>query len=173
MKTIIGLSLFALALSFCNLLGRRNANSNTRPSGIRTESATPENPNASTQQAQPGVAAAPPGVETLPGPNQNTAANRPPARKTISGGVLNGKAIKLVQPPYPAIARAAHASGTVNVQVTIDEDGNVISASAVSGHPLLQASAVAAARASKFSPTIIGGQYVKVTGVIVYNFVEK
>ena len=91
--------------------------------------------------------------------------------KTISGGVLNGKATNLVKPPYPAAAKAVRASGAVNVQVTIDESGNVISASAVSGHPLLRASAVQAARASKFSPTMLAGQAVKVTGVIVYNFV--
>lgn len=94
-----------------------------------------------------------------------------PVPKTISGGVVNGKAVNLVKPPYPAAARAVQASGAVNVQVTIDERGNVISASAVSGHPLLRASAVQAARASKFSPTQLSGQPVKVTGVIVYNFV--
>lgn len=90
--------------------------------------------------------------------------------KVISGGVVNGKAINLVKPPYPAAARAVRASGAVNVQVTIDENGNVISASAVSGHPLLRAAAVEAARASKFSPTLLSGQPVKVTGVIIYNF---
>ena len=96
----------------------------------------------------------------------------PPAapRAPISGGVLNGKAVRLVQPSYPAIARSAHVSGTVTVQVTIDESGNVISAHATSGHPLLQSSAVAAARASKFSPTKLSGQAVKVSGVIIYNF---
>ena len=94
-----------------------------------------------------------------------------PAPKTISGGVVNGKATNLVKPPYPAAARAVRAAGAVNVQVTIDENGNVISASAVSGHPLLRAAAVAAARSSKFSPTMLSGQAVKVTGVIVYNFV--
>jgi protein TonB len=94
-----------------------------------------------------------------------------PAPKTISGGVVNGKATNLVKPPYPAAARAVRASGAVNVQVTIDESGNVISASAVSGHPLLRAAAVQAARSSKFSPTMLSGQAVKVTGVIVYNFV--
>lgn len=113
------------------------------------------------------------GVRTLTSPDQKSAANAPARPTTISGGVLNGRATKLVQPPYPAIARAAHVSGTVNVQVTIDEDGNVISAHALSGHPLLKPAAVAAARASKFSPTIISGQHVKVTGVIVYNFVER
>jgi protein TonB len=96
-----------------------------------------------------------------------------PPRAPISGGVLNGKAISLPKPAYPPIAKAAHASGTVTVQVTIDENGNVISAHAVSGHPLLQAVAVAAARGARFSPTKLSGQPVKVTGVITYNFVAQ
>lgn len=90
--------------------------------------------------------------------------------KIISGGVVNGKAINLVKPPYPAAARAVRASGAVNVQVTIDEKGSVISAVAVSGHPLLRAAAVEAARASTFSPTLLMGVPVKVEGVLVYNF---
>ncbi len=93
--------------------------------------------------------------------------------KTISGGVLNDKAISLPKPPYPPIARAAKASGTVVVQVTVDENGNVISARAVSGHPLLQAAAIAAARGARFSPTRLSGQPVKVTGLITYNFVAE
>ncbi len=90
--------------------------------------------------------------------------------KSISGGILNGKANLLVKPEYPAAARAVRAAGAVNVQVTIDEQGNVISASAVSGHPLLRAAAEKAAKASRFSETRLGGQPVKVTGIIVYNF---
>ena len=96
-----------------------------------------------------------------------------PPRAPISGGVLNGKAISLPRPAYPPIARQAHASGTVVVQVTIDENGSVISAHAVSGHPLLQGVAVAAARGARFSPTKLSGQPVKVTGVITYNFVAQ
>ncbi|HVE57705.1 MAG TPA: TonB family protein [Pyrinomonadaceae bacterium] len=95
----------------------------------------------------------------------------PDTSRTINGGVINSKATNLVKPPYPAAAKAVRASGAVNVQVTIDEQGNVISASAVSGHPLLRAAAVQAARASTFSPTLLSGQPVKVTGIIVYNFV--
>ena len=91
----------------------------------------------------------------------------------VSGGVLNGKAVSLPKPPYPPIARAVHASGSVAVQVTIDESGKVISARAVSGHPLLQQSAVQAAYGARFSPTILSGQPVKVTGVIMYNFVAQ
>src|SRR5256885_17134995 len=86
----------------------------------------------------------------------------PPVKPTphapISGGVLNGKAIHLVQPTYPAMARTAHVSGQVSVQVLIDENGNVVAAHASTGHPLLQPAAVAAARASKFTPTKLSGQ---------------
>jgi protein TonB len=84
---------------------------------------------------------------------------------------MNGKAISKPAPAYPAIARAARASGTVTVQVLIDESGRVTSARAVSGHPLLQQSAVQAAYGARFSPTLLSGQPVKVTGVITYNFV--
>lgn len=98
---------------------------------------------------------------------------KPTPRAPISGGVLNGKAVRLVQPPYPAIARSAHASGQVVVQVLIDENGNVVAAHATSGHPLLQAAAVNAARASKFTPTKLSGQPVKVNGVIIYNFLAQ
>jgi len=91
--------------------------------------------------------------------------------KQISKGVINGSAISLPKPPYPPAARAVRASGAVNVQVTIGENGSVISATAVSGHPLLRPAAAAAARGAKFAPTLLSGQAVKVTGVIVYNFV--
>jgi protein TonB len=64
--------------------------------------------------------------------------------------VLNGKAISKPQPPYPAIAKAARAAGTVTVQITVDEQGNVISATATSGHPLLRQAAAQAARQARF-----------------------
>jgi len=94
----------------------------------------------------------------------------PPRETPINGGVLNGKALYLPPPEYPAIAAQAKASGTVTVQVLIDEIGNVISANAVSGHPLLQATSVAAARQARFSPTSLSGVPVKVSGVITYHF---
>jgi TonB family protein len=96
-----------------------------------------------------------------------------PAQKPATGKVLNGSAVSLPKPEYPAAARAVRASGTVSVQVTIDEEGNVISASAVSGHPLLQPSAVKAAQEAKFRPTRLSGTPVKVTGIITYNFVAQ
>ncbi len=113
-------------------------------------------------QSETGAAAAPPPPPPV---------KKPEPPKQISGGVLNGKATSLPKPPYPPAARAVRAAGTVNVQVLIDENGNVVSATATSGHPLLKAAAVAAARQAKFSPTKLSGQAVKVSGVISYNFV--
>lgn len=111
----------------------------------------------------PPPPAAPPTPKPTPPP--------PAVPKTISKGVINGNATSLPKPPYPAAARAVRAAGAVNVQVKIDERGNVVSASAVSGHPLLQQAAVGAARQAKFAPTLLSGQAVSVTGVIVYNFI--
>ena len=102
--------------------------------------------------------------------NSNDANQKP---GVISGGVLNGKATSLPQPVYPPAARSARASGTVVVEVTVDERGRVVSASAVSGHPLLRASAVSAAREARFSTTKLSGKPVKVTGQITYNFVAE
>ena len=91
--------------------------------------------------------------------------------KQINGGILNGKATSLPKPVYPPAARAVRAEGTVSVQVLIDEDGGVFSAEAIAGHPLLRSTSVAAACESRFSPTQLSGNPVKILGVITYNFV--
>jgi len=109
--------------------------------------------------------------EAPPPPPKKVAPSPPPAPKTVSGGVLNGKATSLPKPAYPPAARAVRAGGAVSVQVLIDESGRVVSATAVSGHPLLKAAAEGAARGARFSPTLLSGQPVKVSGVITYNFV--
>lgn len=89
----------------------------------------------------------------------------------INGGILNGRAISLPKPTNPPIANAARATGTVAVQVVIDERGCVQTARAISGHPLLRSAAVHAARQACFAPTRLSGQPVKVKGVIRYKFV--
>lgn len=188
MKSVIGIATIIFALSLCNLTGKRsneNGNANRPPSGTTEETsssqATPQ------QQVAPSVSSGPPpsahnrntnmaapGVPGgVPVSNTNSNASKPSIPKVVSGGVLNGKATYLPKPAYPAIAKAARASGTVTVQVLVDENGNVISASPLSGHPLLKQSAVQAARQAKFSPTKLSGQPVKVTGVVVYNFVAQ
>ena len=110
-----------------------------------------------------------PGTGTALGP---TPPPKPEPPKIIrkSGGVLQGSATRRVEPSYPPLAKAARVSGAVVVEVTVDEAGNVISARAVSGHPLLKDAAVAAARGWRFTPTQLSGTPVKVIGTITFNF---
>lgn len=115
-----------------------------------------------------------------PGPQIVTDTSTPPAPPTptprpvprvISKPILNGYALELPKPPYSEMARRVRAAGTVQVQVLIDETGKVVTAHAVSGHPLLVPDAIRAAYRARFAPTKIGDQPVKVSGVINYNFV--
>jgi TonB family protein len=85
--------------------------------------------------------------------------------------VINGRAISLPKPEYPTIARQARASGSVQVKVVLDEEGKVIAAQAVGGHPLLIGVSLKAARQAHFAPTRHDSKPVKLVGVIIYNFV--
>ena len=101
----------------------------------------------------------------------------PPARKAPepprSIGVVNGIAKRLPKPRYPQPAIAVGAGGDVSVQVLIDEDGRVVSARAVSGHPMLRQVSEAAAREAIFTPTLLSNKPIKVTGVIIYRFTRN
>ena len=88
----------------------------------------------------------------------------------ISVGELNSRAERLIMPSYPENAKKMFMQGKVRVQVTIDENGNVIAAKANSGKQLLRFSAESAARRSKFEPVMLDDQAVKATGFIVYDF---
>ncbi|HUR96747.1 MAG TPA: energy transducer TonB [Pyrinomonadaceae bacterium] len=92
-------------------------------------------------------------------------------KKIISGGVINGRALSLPRPEYPSDARPSRAAGAVAVQVFIDEGGKVVAAEAVSGHPLLRRASVNAACSAKFAPVSLQGKFIRVSGVITYNFV--
>lgn len=111
--------------------------------------------------ADPGVVPPPPHIVETPSPA---------TPRRISGGVLQGQAIRRVQPVYPPIALSARVSGPVQIEVVIDEHGNVLSAVVVQGHPLLQQAALDAARQWKFRPTRLNSEPIKVTGVLIFNF---
>ena len=112
----------------------------------------------------------PPVLAALTNETEKTVESAP---ASAIGNLSLGQALALPQPVYSKLARAAHAKGTVVVQVVLDEHGNVISEHAISGHPLLLPASEAAARETKFKPTTLCGEPVRVTGVITYNFVEQ
>jgi protein TonB len=111
----------------------------------------------------------PPVVKAVPTPSPAPAPTPKPITK-VSEGVLVGKALHRQSPAYPAIAKAARVQGVVKVQILIDEDGQVISASAIEGHPLLRDASVQAARQWRFSPTLLSKEPVKVQGILSFNF---
>lgn len=94
-----------------------------------------------------------------------------PKPLVVSKGVITSEAISLPAPLYPPMAKTMQLQGRVSIQVLIDETGRVISAHAVDGHPLFKQVSERAAYQARFSPTRLGDQAVKVSGVITYNFV--
>lgn len=123
----------------------------------------PDKPIVIDVEEAPEVKPAPPPKPEPPKPQQG------PVR--VASSVLVGKALAKPAPPYPPIAKQARQQGTVAVQIVVDEQGRVVSAKAASGPPLLLLAAERAAYQARFTPTVLNGQSVKITGVITYNFV--
>lgn len=92
--------------------------------------------------------------------------------KIQQSGICNGLATYLPKPEQPKPS-AVNVSGVINVQIAIDKQGDVVSANAVSGHPLLRPLAEKAALKAKFRQTTFSGNPVKVNCSIVYNFVRE
>jgi TonB-like protein len=146
------------------------------PTAVAAETPPTAQPNGRPNKVQgddAGAEAALTNGDAKPETADSNGITAPGKRKPIAGGVLNGKAIVLPKPDYPIDARTAGAAGAVAVQVTVDETGMVIEAKAISGHPLLQQPSVNAALQARFSPTSLMGEPVKVSGVLVFNFVRQ
>ena len=91
----------------------------------------------------------------------------------VFGPSLNSRAIELPDPGYPLAARAVGASGSVTVHVVLAPDGSVISAQALSGHPLLRSAAVEAVKGARFKPAVLGTTPTRDEGVVIYVFKKQ
>ena len=85
-------------------------------------------------------------------------------------GSIKRKAVFLPKPSYPREALEAGADGLVKVEVSIDAEGSVVKAKAVSGNPLLFATAEETALRSKFRKSETADPNAVETGTLVYNF---
>jgi protein TonB len=110
-------------------------------------------------------------IDTPPPPPAATPKPEPPKVIRVSEGVIRSKILSLPKPNYPPIAKQLRLQGSISIQVLIDENGKVVSAKALAGHQILVNAAEAAAMQARFSPTLLSKQPVKVSGVIIYNFV--
>lgn len=147
---------------------QQNANSPAQPLDPNTQNIAPAEGEAT---LTPGTNNTGDAGQPAPANVSNpTAQPQPNARKgPINGGMLNGKAIYLPVPEIPP----GEATGVVLVAVVVDEQGSVIEARAVSGPQQLHAAAVNAARLARFTPTVLMGEPVRVSGTLSYNFVRS
>jgi TonB family protein len=100
-----------------------------------------------------------------------TAAATPSAAPIAVGGLIPvPQRLVQVQPIYPAIAKAGHVQGVVELSIVIDASGNVERAQVVRSIPQLDGAAVQAVKKWKYSPTVVNGAAVPVTMIVQVTF---
>ncbi|HEV2860684.1 MAG TPA: energy transducer TonB [Pyrinomonadaceae bacterium] len=145
-----------------------------------TATATDKNNAQKTDPKRAGKQGQPPAAQPTPAAAATTASAPPPtpspapansgAGNVVAVGSLVSKARQRVSPSYPAIARAARATGTVTVFLVVDEKGEVVSVERADGPVQLRTAATDAARRWKFNPTVVNGEPVRVSGYLSFNF---
>ena len=89
---------------------------------------------------------------------------------TVSESDLRTAAILKVEPDYPAVARQIRLTGSVELEILVDETGVVEKANVVRGNTLLSGPSLQAIRKWKFKPFGAGGGPAKATGPIRFTF---
>ncbi|MBS1814218.1 MAG: energy transducer TonB [Acidobacteria bacterium] len=95
---------------------------------------------------------------------------RKPTVQRVSAGVIAGMNISRTTPVYPAIARAAHVGGTVELHALISKSGTIEGLSVVSGPEMLRAAAVDAVKTWRYRPYLLNGEPVDVETTITVHF---
>ena len=91
-------------------------------------------------------------------------------RVNISQGVSQGLLIKRVQPKYPSNALAMHLQGAVQLDATIDKEGNVKNLKVLKGDAVLAHAALDAVRQWRYKPYYLDGVPVDIETQITVNF---
>ena len=164
--------LFAvLTLMFISMACQQTSNNSANVNA--TAKATPANTTvavkpteAETKQADP----APVGKEVKAADGPALKSITPPDG-AILVGVLNDIATSLPAPDAAA-AKTANESGTVTVEVVVNEKGTVVASSVVGGPQPLWRAAGEAARQARFDPPLHNGKPVKIAGVLTYEFTK-
>ncbi len=73
-------------------------------------------------------------------------------------------------PVYPAMAQASRVSGMVIIEATIGPGGDVLDATVLRGHPLLDSAALSAVRQWRFTPTLLNGKAIAVVMTVTVDF---
>jgi hypothetical protein len=90
--------------------------------------------------------------------------------RIVDAGVVNGKAIHLQRPQFPLTADTRFSRTEIEAWVLIDETGHVEKVGTLRGNPGFWRASRQAACDSRFSPTLVNGQPVRVVGKIIYVY---
>jgi periplasmic protein TonB len=93
-----------------------------------------------------------------------------PATLRISQGVSQGLLIKRMQPTYPPSALAMRIQGSVQLEATINREGNITNLKTASGDPMLARAAMDAVKQWRYKPYYLDGVPVEVQTQITVNF---
>lgn len=88
----------------------------------------------------------------------------------IGGDVLEGKLLRRITPVYPELARRAGVSGTVILEILVDETGCVRDITLLKGPHLLVNAAKEAVSQWLYSPTVLNGEPVAVKALVTVIF---
>jgi len=93
-----------------------------------------------------------------------------PSTLKISQGVSQGLLIKRVQPTYPPSALTMRIQGAVQLEATINKEGNITNLKTVKGDPVLARAASAAVKQWRYKPYYLDGAPVEIETQITVNF---
>ena len=88
----------------------------------------------------------------------------------VISGVLNMKILNELSPVYPQKAKDQKIEGRVEVELLVNEDGEVIFANPLSGPEELWAESVKTSVSARFKPMTLAKKPVKITGRIIFDF---
>lgn len=88
----------------------------------------------------------------------------------LISGVLNSKVINEVPVTYPQKAKDKNIQGRVEIELLVNEDGEVIFTNPLSGPEELWAESVKAVVGARFQPASLAYKPVKISGRIVLDF---
>ena len=80
------------------------------------------------------------------------------------------RAVKKVNPEYPAAARQLGISGSQDVAITVSEEGAVMDAKVTKGNALFTNASISAVKQWKFTPYVKDGGALKFSTIIQFNY---
>lgn len=148
-----------------NLVASLETPAISAPTATAEEKRETPRPRVSEQKQTPTLEIKKEPIVVAPAPGQTSSATGP-----MDVGSLIAYATKQAAPTYPPAAKSMRSMGVVKVEVTVDENGDVVEVQKASGPSLLQTAAKDAIRRWKFKPFIREGQPVKAVGFVNFNF---